>query len=168
MTGWMEAAACAGRDTSLWFATSDSEATAIAKLICGDCQVRDVCLDNALATGQHDGVLGGLAGPERRRLAKRRGIPAHGTISGYTNDGCRCGTCLTERREYDRDRRAAAARGSVGKTARADLELRDVEDRPRTVEQQARADTHLMTTPSSERTGRNDRSTGRTDNRRTA
>ncbi|MGH8887529.1 MAG: WhiB family transcriptional regulator [Egibacteraceae bacterium] len=47
-----------------------------AKAVCVDCPVRVECREWALATGQHDGVWGGLTEDERRQLRRQRGRQA--------------------------------------------------------------------------------------------
>lgn len=43
-----------------------------AKAVCASCQVRQECLDFAIATTQVHGVWGGTTEEERRRLRRRR------------------------------------------------------------------------------------------------
>jgi WhiB family redox-sensing transcriptional regulator len=73
---WRRKAACAGMDPGLFFPIGSSglaaEQTERAKAVCAGCQVRVKCLEWALATGQHDGVWGGLSEDERRKLRRRR------------------------------------------------------------------------------------------------
>jgi WhiB family redox-sensing transcriptional regulator len=50
-----------------------------AKLVCLECDVRDECLEWAMATGQDAGVWGGLSEEERRRV--RKGWAADAAVS---------------------------------------------------------------------------------------
>lgn len=66
---WAVDAACAGRDTALWF-SSDRFEQAVATFICKRCPVRHECLAAALAeeAGQAAvyGIRGGLTSSQRR------------------------------------------------------------------------------------------------------
>lgn len=70
---WLELAACRVADPDLFFpisATGPAERdTERACAVCRTCQVRTQCLDYALATGEPDGIWGGLTGEQRRLLA---------------------------------------------------------------------------------------------------
>ena len=68
---WRQQAACRDADTELFFPESDT-AAGPALAICGECPVREACLDFALATNQADGIWGGATETERRRLRRRR------------------------------------------------------------------------------------------------
>jgi hypothetical protein len=48
----------------------------LARAVCmRACPVRSECLEDALATGDHNGIRGGATGPELRKLEKhRRGL----------------------------------------------------------------------------------------------
>lgn len=66
-TDWQQRAACAGKDTNLWFSTNPVR----AREICGGCLVRPECLYDALQTETPFtayGVRGGLTRKERRSL----------------------------------------------------------------------------------------------------
>jgi WhiB family redox-sensing transcriptional regulator len=75
---WVERARCVGVDPDLFFPIgSTGPALAqieTAKTVCARCEVRLQCLEWALATGQNDGVWGGLSEDERRamRASRRR------------------------------------------------------------------------------------------------
>lgn len=72
-TEWQDHAECRGVDPALFFPESQSaEAVDPPKAVCARCPVRRECLDFAMATGQHDGVWGGLDEKERRKLRVRR------------------------------------------------------------------------------------------------
>ncbi|MGW1001759.1 WhiB family transcriptional regulator [Streptomyces sp. NPDC002520] len=64
---WQERAACAGKDTNLWFSTNPTR----AQEICGGCHVRPECLYDALQTETPHtayGVRGGLTRTDRKSL----------------------------------------------------------------------------------------------------
>ena len=70
---WWELAACQGTDPDLFFPVSAAgparRQVVRAKAVCEGCDVRQLCLDYALATRQVHGVWGGLTEDERRGLA---------------------------------------------------------------------------------------------------
>ena len=79
---WRDQAACAGADTDLFF-PEDREGSGngdtsterdIIRVYCTPCEVRQSCLDDAMATettlAARNGVRGGLTSRERNRLAK--------------------------------------------------------------------------------------------------
>lgn len=68
---WRNRAACRGVDPDIFFPVSDEEAVQ-AKIICGQCPVREACLEWALATRERDGVWGGATERERRRMIRQR------------------------------------------------------------------------------------------------
>ena len=68
---WRKRAACRGLDPEVFYPTSDEEAEE-AKAICGECPVRQLCLEYALTHRERDGVWGGLTERERRRLVRQR------------------------------------------------------------------------------------------------
>ncbi|HET6811002.1 MAG TPA: WhiB family transcriptional regulator [Acidimicrobiales bacterium] len=68
---WRNRAACRGVDPDIFFPVSDEEAVQ-AKIICGECPVREACLEWALATRERDGVWGGATERERRRMIRQR------------------------------------------------------------------------------------------------
>lgn len=68
---WRKRAACRGLDPEVFYPPSDEEAEE-AKAICGECPVRQLCLEHALAHRERDGVWGGLTERERRRLVRQR------------------------------------------------------------------------------------------------
>ncbi|MFM7224049.1 MAG: WhiB family transcriptional regulator [Actinomycetota bacterium] len=70
-TEWLDAAACRGATTDVFFPTSESGKVAAVR-ICAACPVREECLEYAIATRQPEGVWGGLDPVERRRLLRRR------------------------------------------------------------------------------------------------
>jgi len=68
---WQEHALCAQTDPEAFFPEKGGS-TREAKRICLGCEVRDACLEYALANDERFGIWGGLSERERRRL--KRGI----------------------------------------------------------------------------------------------
>ncbi len=68
---WQERALCAQTDPEAFFPEKGGS-TREAKRICMGCEVRDQCLEYALAHDERFGIWGGLSERERRRL--KRGI----------------------------------------------------------------------------------------------
>jgi WhiB family redox-sensing transcriptional regulator len=68
---WQERALCAQTDPEAFFPEKGGS-TREAKRICLGCEVRDRCLEYALAHDERFGIWGGLSERERRRL--KRGI----------------------------------------------------------------------------------------------
>lgn len=68
---WQERALCAQTDPEAFFPEKGGS-TREAKRICSGCEVKDACLEYALANDERFGIWGGLSERERRRL--KRGI----------------------------------------------------------------------------------------------
>ena len=69
---WQDSAACRMTPVELFFPPAEQEVEE-AKAMCAICEVRQPCLEFALAAGERFGVWGGLTPQERRSLiAKRR------------------------------------------------------------------------------------------------
>jgi WhiB family redox-sensing transcriptional regulator len=68
---WQEKALCAQTDPEAFFPEKGGS-TREAKRICLGCEVKDECLDYALAHDERFGIWGGLSERERRRL--KRGV----------------------------------------------------------------------------------------------
>ena len=66
---WQERALCAQTDPEAFFPEKGGS-TREAKRICLGCEVRDECLDYALANDERFGIWGGLSERERRRLKR--------------------------------------------------------------------------------------------------
>ncbi|MBT5139176.1 MAG: WhiB family transcriptional regulator [Acidimicrobiaceae bacterium] len=73
---WQLRAACRGPQAVVFFPPTQPERRADkhfreerAKLICGECAVRDDCLGYALSIREQHGIWGGLSEAERRSLA---------------------------------------------------------------------------------------------------
>lgn len=70
---WHEQAACASTDPNLFFPPNgDAVVAKLAKRVCADCPVRELCLEEALDFHPIDGIWGGTTVSERKRLAKGR------------------------------------------------------------------------------------------------
>jgi WhiB family transcriptional regulator, redox-sensing transcriptional regulator len=67
---WQERALCAQTDPEAFFPEKGGS-TREAKRVCLSCDVRDECLEYALANDERFGIWGGLSERERRRLKKR-------------------------------------------------------------------------------------------------
>ena len=68
---WQDQANCLGVDPDLFFPERGAS-TREAKEVCRGCEVRQQCLDYALANGEKFGIWGGLSERERRRLRRHR------------------------------------------------------------------------------------------------
>ena len=69
---WQDQAACRLIPVELFFPPAEQEVDE-AKAVCATCEVRQPCLEFAIAAGERFGVWGGLTPQERRSLiAKRR------------------------------------------------------------------------------------------------
>lgn len=66
---WQELALCAQTDPESFFPEKGGS-TREAKRICTGCEVRDACLEYALAHDERFGIWGGLSERERRRLKR--------------------------------------------------------------------------------------------------
>jgi WhiB family redox-sensing transcriptional regulator len=73
---WLDRARCRDEDPELFFpvGTTGPAATQLdeAKAVCDPCEVREICLEWALLTGQDAGIWGGLSEEERRALRRAR------------------------------------------------------------------------------------------------
>ncbi len=70
---WQEQANCLGEKPSVFY-PEIGESTAQAKLFCGQCVVRNECLEYALRNREKFGVWGGKSEVERRRIIRQRTI----------------------------------------------------------------------------------------------
>ncbi len=68
---WQDRALCAQTDPEAFFPEKGGS-TREAKRICLGCEVKDMCLEYALANDERFGIWGGLSERERRRL--KRGV----------------------------------------------------------------------------------------------
>lgn len=72
---WMQRGACHSPDVDdSWFFPTRGDSLRPAKMVCRDCQVREDCLEYALAIGEKFGVWGGMSERERRRLRRQRAL----------------------------------------------------------------------------------------------
>jgi WhiB family redox-sensing transcriptional regulator len=73
---WVQRARCKDEDPELFFPIGTSgpalEQIERARAICMKCEVREACLEWALATGQDAGVWGGTSEEERKELRRSR------------------------------------------------------------------------------------------------
>ncbi len=70
---WHTKAACQGLDAQIFYPATDDDADAReAKAICGQCTVREACLESALDRREKDGIWGGATERERRRMIRQR------------------------------------------------------------------------------------------------
>jgi WhiB family redox-sensing transcriptional regulator len=69
---WMAAGRCRDLPPATFF-PSDGLGVEMARRVCADCPVRDVCLEYALDHHIEHGVWGGASERARRRMARRRG-----------------------------------------------------------------------------------------------
>jgi len=71
---WREVAACRDTDPDLFFPVGTTgqavDQIDAARAVCYSCEVREGCLEFALATNQESGVWGGTSEDERRKLRK--------------------------------------------------------------------------------------------------
>lgn len=72
---WQDYANCRGADADLFFPERGAS-TRKAKAICGECQVRNECLDFAIEIGEKFGIWGGMSERERRRVRRERQVAA--------------------------------------------------------------------------------------------
>lgn len=68
---WRASALCSQTDPEAFF-PEKGESTRQAKKICHGCEVREPCLEAALARDERFGIWGGLSERERRRLRRLR------------------------------------------------------------------------------------------------
>ncbi|MGG5174011.1 WhiB family transcriptional regulator [Pseudarthrobacter sp. J1763] len=68
--GWQADALCAQTDPEAFFPEKGGS-TRDAKKVCGACNVRQQCLEYALANDERFGIWGGMSERERRKLRKR-------------------------------------------------------------------------------------------------
>jgi WhiB family redox-sensing transcriptional regulator len=68
---WKLEGACRWVEPDLFFPVSDADAEP-ARSVCAGCSVRQHCLEYSIDVRDFEGVWGGLTGPERRALDRRR------------------------------------------------------------------------------------------------
>jgi WhiB family redox-sensing transcriptional regulator len=83
--GWRDRAACRGTNSELFFPVGDDgparRQIAEAKRVCANCPARAICLEEALSSGEDEGIFGGHTPTERRAL-KRHARNAARTPAG--------------------------------------------------------------------------------------
>ena len=77
---WQDRANCLGVDPDLFFPERGAS-TREAKEVCKGCEVREQCIDYALANGEKFGIWGGLSERERRRLRRQRAQANRGAVT---------------------------------------------------------------------------------------
>lgn len=70
-SSWMAKGKCRDLPPELFF-PSDGVGVEVAKKICLNCKVKNVCLEYAIANHVDHGVWGGASERERRRIARSR------------------------------------------------------------------------------------------------
>ncbi|MFN0091474.1 MAG: WhiB family transcriptional regulator [Acidimicrobiales bacterium] len=68
---WRLRGACRGIDPAVFYPSCEEE-VGPAKAICGQCAVRESCLEHALVVRERDGIWGGATEKERRRIIRQR------------------------------------------------------------------------------------------------
>lgn len=106
-------ALCRNEDPDLFFTDGYSvearHSIKVAKAICRQCPLRDICLTWALETDQQHGVWGATSAKDRRLLTKPSDQPVCETCGDIVDrQGKRpvCSSCLALERQVIRDRRA--------------------------------------------------------------
>jgi WhiB family redox-sensing transcriptional regulator len=72
---WMALGLCREVDTGDMFFPEKGNSTADAKRICVGCEIRERCLEFAMANDERFGVWGGYSERERRRLQRGEEVP---------------------------------------------------------------------------------------------
>lgn len=67
---WIVDALCSQVDTDLFFPEKGGS-TKEAKSVCARCEVREECLNYAMANDERFGIWGGMSAPDRRRRRSR-------------------------------------------------------------------------------------------------
>lgn len=75
-SSWQHRAECKTEDPELFFPIGEKTRVALlqieeAKSVCRRCDVREVCLSEALESGLDHGVWGGMSEGERRKIKRR-------------------------------------------------------------------------------------------------
>ncbi len=72
---WQDLANCRGANADLFFPERGAS-TRTAKSICGQCTVREECLEFAIVNSEKFGIWGGLSERERRKIRRQRAVAA--------------------------------------------------------------------------------------------
>ncbi len=67
---WQKDALCSQIDPEMWF--PEDHGPSPAKRLCGECLVKQECLDYAIENNEMHGIWGGMTRKERRKLALKR------------------------------------------------------------------------------------------------
>ena len=80
---WRAQASCRADNATYFFAPPHFERKqekdsreSVARRLCAGCDVKHECLDYALTVSESHGIWGGMNELERRRLLRRRAVPA--------------------------------------------------------------------------------------------
>ena len=68
---WRQRGACRGLDPEIFYPPVEEEADQ-ARTVCGQCVVREACLEFALSNREAEGIWGGATSRERRRMIRQR------------------------------------------------------------------------------------------------
>lgn len=112
---WRKDAACLGLGVeAVGLFYGDKWETESAKALCATCPVREPCLDGAIARNEPEGVWGGLAADERRRLGNsltRRNRGGKGFSGG---EAYKAALITVTKEMSDHDREAVLVRSHEG------------------------------------------------------
>lgn len=114
---WRDEALCGEVGWAPFFPETGGS-TEAARRVCEACPARDLCLDDALETGDYNGVRGGLSGDERRAL----GVPVTRPLPVLCDSGRHFarssrGGCDGCEREAEQERGRTRARDQSGRSA---------------------------------------------------
>jgi GNAT superfamily N-acetyltransferase len=84
--GWQGQAGCRGMDPDIWYRTRDQLKSRVAFAICGQCPVRQFCLDDALERRERLGIRGGKTPGQRRAILARRALGTESTLRQEGSD----------------------------------------------------------------------------------
>lgn len=79
-TAWMDAAACYGMDTDMFFPVESTTIPDVVRETCRGCPVRERCLDWAITVGER-GVWAGTSSKQRTKIRRDR-MRLAGTLRG--------------------------------------------------------------------------------------
>jgi hypothetical protein len=71
LLGNIGSAACKDKDNEMFF-SSDLKVMQMAKTICANCSIKDICLNFAVLNEETNGVWGGTTPKERFQIARSR------------------------------------------------------------------------------------------------
>lgn len=114
---WRDFAACRGMNPDVFYPSKgDPQGVEAAKAVCRGCPVVAACLDDAVQSGEDDGIRGGMATRERRLYARqvRKGevertcMQCHIAFMGFVQSQLCSDSCRRERERSNYQRRVAA------------------------------------------------------------